>query len=54
MLPFIVFLAIAMIVLGLIGTMVKGLFALIVVAIVFLGLTIVVGGWTITRRRNRV
>jgi hypothetical protein len=54
MLPFIVFLAIAMIVLGLIGTMVKGLFVLTVVAIIFLGLTIIVGGWTLVRRRDRV
>lgn len=54
MLPFILFLVLAMIVLGVIGTAVKGLFVLTVVAIVFLGLTILVGGWTLIRRRDRV
>ena len=54
MLPFIACLAVAMIVLGLVGTMVKGLSALIIVAIIFLALTVVVGGWTLIRRRDRV
>lgn len=52
MLPFILFLAIAMIALGLIGVMVKGMIVLTAVAAVFLALTLVVGGWTLTRRRR--
>ena len=52
MLPFIVFLAIVMVALGVIGTTISGMFFLTVVACVCLGLTIIIGAWTLTRRRG--
>lgn len=52
--PFILFLAVVMIALGVIGTTITGMFFLTVVACVCLGLTVILGVWTLARRRNNV
>lgn len=54
MLPFAVFFALAMIALGVIGTTISGMFILTIVAAVCLGLTVLLGAWTLTRRRGHV
>lgn len=54
MLPFILFLAVVMIALGVIGTTISGMFFLTVVAAVCLGLTVLLGAWTLARRRDNV
>lgn len=54
MLPFILFLAVVMVALGVIGTTISGMFILTVVAAVCLGLTVLIGGWTLTRRRGNL
>lgn len=52
MLPFMLFLAIVMVALGVIGTTITAMFPLTVVAAVCLGLTVLLGTWTLTRRRG--
>lgn len=54
MLPFILFLAIVMVALGVIGTTITGMFFLTVAACVCLALTIFIGAWTLTRRRSNL
>jgi hypothetical protein len=54
MLPFMLFLAVVMVALGVIGTTMTGMFYLTVVAAICLGLTVLVGGWTLIRRRDHV
>lgn len=52
MLLFLSFLALVMIALGVVGTMISGMFILTVTACVCLGLTVLLGAWTLTRRRG--
>lgn len=54
MLPFAVFFVAVMIALAVIGTTVSGMFVLTVVAGVCLGLTVLVGIWTLTRRNEHL
>jgi hypothetical protein len=41
-----------MVALGVIGTMISGMFILTVTACVCLGLTVILGAWTLSRRRG--
>lgn len=54
MLPFVVFLVLALIAVSVIDVLIKGMFVLTVIAAILLALTVGVGGWTMARRRNRV
>lgn len=54
MLPLVVFLVVVMIALGVIGTTVSGMFFLTVVAGICLALTVAIGIWTLTRRRDHL
>lgn len=53
-LPFISFLAIVMVALGVIGTTITGISTLTVIAAVCLGLTVVLGSWTLSRQRDHL
>jgi hypothetical protein len=54
MLPLFVFLVIALVALGIIGAVIKGLLVLTAVAAIFLVLTIAIGAWTLSRRRSHL
>lgn len=53
-LPFVSFLAIVMVALGVIGTTITGISTLTVVAAVCLGLTVLLGSWTLGRQRDHL
>ncbi len=48
--PFVGLFAVVMIALGVIGTTIDGMFFLTVTAAICLGLIVIVGAWTFTRR----
>jgi hypothetical protein len=54
MLPFMLFLAVVLVALAVVGTTISGMFYLTVTAAMLLGLTLVIGGWTVSRRRDHV
>ena len=51
-LPYILFLAAMMVALGVIGTTISGMGILTIVACICLALTVIVGIWTLSRRRG--
>ena len=54
MLPFVSFLAVVMVALGVIGTTITGISTLTMVAAVCLGLTVLLGSWTLSRQRDHL